>query len=130
MELILNVVPFPRFQDTFENFRFNRMTLGLFLADLVRHTLVGLALGVPLLLAVLWLMGRMGERWWLYVWVVWATMPSSCSRSPHNGYPAGRTPTRRVCPARSADKARSAGTRRVFRTKVSYPAPCEGIFVA
>jgi len=52
-------------------FGFNRMTLGLFLADLVKHTLVALVLGVPLLLAVLWLMGRMGERWWLYVWIVW-----------------------------------------------------------
>ena len=30
-----------------------------------------LALGVPLLLAVLWLMERMGRWWWLYVWVVW-----------------------------------------------------------
>jgi STE24 endopeptidase len=54
-----------------ERFGFNRMTLKLFLADLVKHTLVGLALGVPLLVVVLWLMGRAGERWWLYVWAVW-----------------------------------------------------------
>jgi STE24 endopeptidase len=52
-------------------FGFNRMTPALFAADLVKHTLVGLALGVPLLLAVLWLMGRMGPWWWLYVWVLW-----------------------------------------------------------
>jgi STE24 endopeptidase len=52
-------------------FGFNRMTLRLFIVDLVKHTLVALALGVPLLLAVLWLMGRMGELWWLYVWIVW-----------------------------------------------------------
>jgi STE24 endopeptidase len=52
-------------------FGFNRMTPRLFIVDLVKHTLVGLALGVPLLLAVLWLMGRMGEYWWLYVWAVW-----------------------------------------------------------
>jgi STE24 endopeptidase len=54
-----------------ERFGFNRMTLKLFLADLVKQTLVGLALGVPLLIVVLWLMGRAGELWWLYVWVVW-----------------------------------------------------------
>jgi STE24 endopeptidase len=54
-----------------ERFGFNRMTWRLFLVDLVKHTLVGLALGVPLLLVVLWLMGRMGEGWWAYVWVVW-----------------------------------------------------------
>ena len=51
-------------------FGFNRMTLRLYLADLAKQTLLGLALGVPLLLAVLWLMERMGEYWWLYVWIV------------------------------------------------------------
>ena len=54
-----------------ERFGFNRMTLRLYLADLAKHTLVGLALGVPLLIVVLWLMGRAGEYWWLYVWAVW-----------------------------------------------------------
>jgi STE24 endopeptidase len=54
-----------------ERFGFNRMTLRLFLLDMVKQTLVGLALGVPLLLVVLWLMGRAGELWWLYVWGVW-----------------------------------------------------------
>jgi STE24 endopeptidase len=51
-------------------FGFNRMTLALFLTDLAKQVLLGLALGVPLLLAVLWLMQRMGEHWWLYVWIV------------------------------------------------------------
>jgi STE24 endopeptidase len=53
-----------------ERFGFNRMTLRLFLTDLAKQTLLALVLGVPLLLAVLWLMERMGEYWWLYVWVV------------------------------------------------------------
>jgi len=52
-------------------FGFNRMTLRLYLVDLVKHALVGLALGVPLLLALLWLMGRAGELWWLYAWLLW-----------------------------------------------------------
>lgn len=52
-------------------FGFNRMTPGLFFADLIKQTLLGAALGVPLLLGVLWLMGRMGEYWWLYVWLAW-----------------------------------------------------------
>jgi STE24 endopeptidase len=47
------------------------MTPRLFAADLVKHTLVGLALGTPLLVVVLWLMGRAGQYWWLYVWAVW-----------------------------------------------------------
>ncbi len=52
-------------------FGFNRMTPALFLADLAKQTLLGLALGVPLLLVVLWLMARMGPMWWLYVWLAW-----------------------------------------------------------
>ncbi len=52
-------------------FGFNRMTLALFFADLAKQALLGLALGVPLLLVVLWLMARMGELWWLYVWLAW-----------------------------------------------------------
>ncbi len=50
---------------------FNRMTLGLFFADLAKQTLLGAAIGTPLILAVLWLMGTMGEAWWLYVWLFW-----------------------------------------------------------
>jgi STE24 endopeptidase len=52
-------------------FGFNRQTPAGFVADLVKQTLLGLALGGPLLLLVLWLMGVMGETWWLWVWGVW-----------------------------------------------------------
>ena len=52
-------------------FGFNKMTLRLFFADLLKQTLLGAALGLPLLLCVLWLMQRMGEQWWLYVWATW-----------------------------------------------------------
>ena len=52
-------------------FGFNRMTPALFLADLAKHTLLGAALGLPLLVLVLWLMQRMGEWWWLHVWLAW-----------------------------------------------------------
>ena len=52
-------------------FGFNRITPRLFVTDLLKQAVVGLALGVPLILAVLWLMGRMGEAWWIWVWVLW-----------------------------------------------------------
>jgi STE24 endopeptidase len=52
-------------------FGFNRMTPRLFLADLAKQAALGAALGLPLLALVLWLMGRMGEAWWLYVWLTW-----------------------------------------------------------
>ena len=52
-------------------FGFNHMTLKLYLQDAAKGLLIGAILGLPLLTGVLWLMGRMGEYWWLYVWGVW-----------------------------------------------------------
>ncbi|MCL4799526.1 MAG: M48 family metallopeptidase [Burkholderiales bacterium] len=52
-------------------FGFNRMTPLLFVADLARHAALAAALGLPLVFVVLWLMDRMGELWWLYVWLAW-----------------------------------------------------------
>jgi STE24 endopeptidase len=54
-----------------QKFGFNRMTIALWLVDLVKSLAVSAALGLPLLAAVLWLMGRAGELWWLYAWVLW-----------------------------------------------------------
>jgi len=54
-------------------FGFNRMTPGLFLADLARHALIAIVLGLPLVMLVLWLMARAGTWWWLAVWFVWAS---------------------------------------------------------
>ncbi len=52
-------------------FGFNQTTLALFVSDLVKQAVVGVAVGAPLLAAVLWLMAEMGSNWWLYVWLVW-----------------------------------------------------------
>ena len=50
-------------------FGFNKMTLALYLKDALKGLLLGAILGLPLLSGVLWLMERMGEYWWLYVWL-------------------------------------------------------------
>jgi STE24 endopeptidase len=50
---------------------FNRMTARLFALDLAKQTALAALLGIPLLLLVLWLMQKMGELWWLYVWLAW-----------------------------------------------------------
>ncbi|MBI1173827.1 MAG: M48 family metalloprotease [Sideroxydans sp.] len=52
-------------------FGFNTMTLKLYLMDGLKSLLLGALFGLPLLFGVLWLMERMGENWWLYVWAVW-----------------------------------------------------------
>jgi STE24 endopeptidase len=50
---------------------FNRMTPRLFVIDLTKQAAIAALLGIPLLLLVLWLMQKMGELWWLYVWLAW-----------------------------------------------------------
>lgn len=52
-------------------FGFNRMTVGLFISDLLRSSIVTAVIGLPVLVIVLWLMGAMGDQWWLWVWLVW-----------------------------------------------------------
>lgn len=52
-------------------FGFNKMTSRLWLVDLLKGAALAIVIGGPLLLAVLWLMQQMGERWWLYVWLFW-----------------------------------------------------------
>ncbi len=52
-------------------FGFNRMTPALFIADLLRSSVITAIIGIPLIGLVLWLMGAMGEQWWLWVWLTW-----------------------------------------------------------
>lgn len=54
-----------------EAFGFNRMTPGTFAADRLKGLLLGAALGIPLLYAVIYLMGAAGKAWWLWVWLLW-----------------------------------------------------------
>jgi len=53
-----------------ERFGFNKMTLKLFIVDVLKAMALATVLGVPLLVAVLWLMGTAGTWWWLYVWAL------------------------------------------------------------
>jgi len=53
-----------------QRFGFNRMTWRLYFSDLAKQTALALVLGLPLILALLWLMEHMGSLWWLYAWLV------------------------------------------------------------
>ena len=53
------------------DFGFNRTTWRTWALDLVKSTLLAVALGVPLLYAALALMKWSGDLWWLYVWALW-----------------------------------------------------------
>jgi STE24 endopeptidase len=52
-------------------FGFNRTTPALFVADLFKGLLLGIVLGGPLLLAILWLMEHAGNSWWIVAWGLW-----------------------------------------------------------
>jgi len=53
-------------------FGFNRMTLRLFVLDMLKGALIGALVGIPLVLVVLWLMEKAGGYWWVAAWAVWA----------------------------------------------------------
>lgn len=52
-----------------EKFGFNKTDLKTFVTDLLKGTVLGLAIGVPLILFILWLMESAGSYWWIYAWV-------------------------------------------------------------
>ncbi|MGB1257551.1 MAG: M48 family metallopeptidase, partial [Thiolinea sp.] len=52
-----------------EKFGFNKTDLKTFMVDLLKGTALGLVIGVPLILFVLWLMESAGSYWWIYAWV-------------------------------------------------------------
>ena len=54
-----------------EKFGFNKMTPRMFVLDLAKRGLLGILLGIPLLLGILWLMEKMGSNWWFYAWLLW-----------------------------------------------------------
>ena len=54
-----------------QRFGFNQMTPGLWLGDLLKSTLVGAIIGLPLAALILWLMSSTGPLWWLWAWAAW-----------------------------------------------------------
>lgn len=52
-------------------FGFNKTTPTTWLVDQVKSMVLAVLIGTPLLLLVIYLMGAVGSRWWLWVWLVW-----------------------------------------------------------
>lgn len=50
---------------------FNRMTWAMWWGDLIKQTLLGVALGAPIAALIVWLMGAAGRQWWLWAWAAW-----------------------------------------------------------
>jgi STE24 endopeptidase len=54
-----------------QRFGFNRMTLKLYLVDMLKGALVGALVGLPIAALILWIMGATGSLWWLWAWATW-----------------------------------------------------------
>ena len=52
-----------------EKYGFNRMTFGIFISDLIKQSILGLIIGLPVLYFSLWIIGNLGDLWWLWLWV-------------------------------------------------------------
>ncbi|MEI8169799.1 MAG: M48 family metallopeptidase [Rhodoferax sp.] len=54
-----------------ERFGFNKTTLKLWALDLLKSSLIGALIGLPIAALILWMMGAAGSLWWLWAWAVW-----------------------------------------------------------
>ncbi|MEA3394582.1 MAG: M48 family metallopeptidase [Pseudomonadota bacterium] len=54
-----------------QRFGFNKMNFKLWLVDLVKSTVLGTLIGLPIAALILWVMGATGPTWWLWAWCVW-----------------------------------------------------------
>ncbi len=83
--LINGVLSFPQsIYSTFvleKRFGFNKTTPKTFVIDMIKGTILGFLIGVPLILGILWIMNALGDSWWAYAWafmtavqltIVWA----------------------------------------------------------
>ena len=52
-------------------FGFNTSTPALWLADLLKNTVLAALFGLPLAALILWFMQQTGQAWWLWSWAVW-----------------------------------------------------------
>jgi STE24 endopeptidase len=54
-----------------EKYGFNKMTIKIWFIDLLKSAFLMLAIGVPMIAVILWLMNQAGTYWWIYAWSVW-----------------------------------------------------------
>lgn len=53
-------------------FGFNKMTLRLYVTDMLKNAAIGIVIALPLAWIILTLMQKSGDLWWLYAWLVWS----------------------------------------------------------
>lgn len=53
-----------------QKFGFNKTTVKQYLKDQALQLTLMLIIGIPVIYALLWVMGKMGDYWWLYAWAL------------------------------------------------------------
>ncbi len=51
-----------------EKFGFNKTTVKTFIMDIIKATILGAVIGLPILAGILVIMDKLGEYWWVYAW--------------------------------------------------------------
>ncbi|OGT64968.1 MAG: peptidase M48 [Gammaproteobacteria bacterium RIFCSPLOWO2_02_47_7] len=54
-----------------QRFGFNKSTLKIFFSDIFKNMMLGLLIGTPMIVLVIWIMDNSGSLWWIYVWLTW-----------------------------------------------------------
>ena len=57
-----------------EKYGFNKTTVKTFLSDMVKGALLAVILGGPIAYSILWIMERLGDKWWIYAFVFLTTV--------------------------------------------------------
>lgn len=52
-----------------EKFGFNKTTPKVFVIDLLKQILLSVILGLPIFCGLLWIMGKLGNHWWIVGWL-------------------------------------------------------------
>ena len=72
--LVMTIVEIPSgYYQTFvieEKFGFNKSTVGRFFKDQAISLSLVIAIGMPILALILWVMDSIGDLWWLYAWAI------------------------------------------------------------
>lgn len=53
-----------------QKFGFNKTSTKTFITDIIKNFIMSILIGLPLILAILYIMQSAGEFWWLYAWMV------------------------------------------------------------
>lgn len=52
-----------------EKFGFNKTTKKIFFTDMIKSLFLGMIIGIPIIILLIYLMSYWGQNWWIYAWI-------------------------------------------------------------